>query len=441
MDPILKILRRSQEIVVEGEWAFNKKASYVLPKQGWKLHISATLLSAPVVLKRCLPCLLRKEVHFKIVPNIFKLDKLNQGKFGLPQMGKFITVYPKSDGHALRLAELLHKATRGLKGPLILSDRPFRKDSLVHYRYGSFTEEAAGKKIKDERLIYFNPPDWVTDPFIKNKSADFQKSKSNLFGGRFLILSCLYQGAGGGVYRALDLGLKKPRQVILKEARKHAVEDLLGRDARKRLRHEALILKKLSDLKSVPTFYKLFQLDGNLYLAREYFAGKSLEHIMADQFKKKKFIPESEIKEFGIKLCEAIEPIHLRGIILRDLKPFHIIISSKGVRIIDFETAYNKTKREIPFTGLSKGFSSPQLAQGWPPSVTDDIYSLGSVLYYMLTNTNPALAPIKRGPRAIYKYNPKVSKKMREVVLTTLHSDLTKRFNSVRELKKALLKV
>lgn len=90
---------------------------------------------------------------------------------------------------------------------------------------------------------------------------------------------------------------------------------------------------------------------------------------------------------------------------------------------------------------MSKGFSSPQLAQGCPPSVTDDVYSIGSVLYYMLTNKNPALAPIKRGPRAIYKYNPKVSEKMKEIVLTALHSDLTKRFKSVRELKRALLQV
>lgn len=452
MDPILKILRKSG-VIVEREWAFNKKASYPLPKQGWKIHISATILSAPVVLKCCLPLLLKEKVHFKIVPNISKLDKLNQGKFGLSQMGKFITVYPRSDEHALKLAKLLDKATRGFEAPLILSDRPFRKDSLVHYRYGSFLTDKkfnskysyirnhSGKKIKDKRVIYYNPPNWVTNPFVDNAHNISQKPKSKLFGGKFIILGCLYQGAGGGVYRALDLGFKKPRQVILKEARKHAVEDLLGRDARKRLKNEVLILKKLSDLKSVPTFYKLLSLDGSLYLSMEYFPGKSLEHIMADQCKKRKFIPKDEIKNFGIKLCEIVDFIHSKGVVLRDFKPFHIIISSAGIRIIDFETAYDMKREDIPFTGLSKGFSSPQLAQGHPPSVTDDIYSIGSVLYYMLTNINPATAPIKKGPRAILKYNPRVSKRMREVVLTTLHSDFAKRFKSVAELKDALLRI
>lgn len=322
MDPILKILKASKGVIIKGEWALNRKAGYKLPKQGWKLHISATLLLAPVVLKRCLPLLLKEKMHFKIVSTISLLNKINQGKFGLSQMGKFITVYPKSDKHAVKLAKLLDSVAKGLEGPIILSDRSFRTNSLVHYRYGSFLVSKdstignfyiigpSGKKIEDKRGIYYNPPDWVVDPFASVSRDATQQQEPRLFGSKFLILACLYQGAGGGVYRALDLkSSEKPQQVVLKEARKHAAEDLLGRDARKRLEHEASILKKLSGLKPAPKFYELFGVDENLYLSMEYILGRSLEHFMKDQCKKKKFIPERTVKNFGIKLCEAVQPI------------------------------------------------------------------------------------------------------------------------------------
>lgn len=127
---------------------------------------------------------------------------------------------------------------------------------------------------------------------------------------------------------------------------------------------------------------------------------------------------------------------------MRDLKPFHIKLHPEGIRILDFEIAYDITqKKAVPYSGISRGFSSPQLVKGYPPSVADDVFSIGSVLYYMLTNINPALAPIKKGPRGILKYNPKVSRKMKEIVLTALHSDLQRRFGSVFELKEALANV
>lgn len=454
MDPILKILKASHLVVVKKEWAFNQKADYNLPKQGWKLHVSATIRSAPIVLKRCLPLLLKKSVHFKIASHISMLDKMNQGKLGLSQMGKFVTVYPKSDKHAVGLAKILDKATKGLEGPLILSDCPFRKNSLIHYRYGSFLEsknsstrdfyiiDPVGKKVEDERNIHYHSPDWAINPFVSSNKVASRKKKTGLFGGKFLILACLYQGPGGGVYRALDLSSKKPRQVIVKEGRKHAAEDLLGRDARERLKHEVLILKKLSGLKPVPKFYELFSLNENLYLSMEYISGKSLEHLMREQCKENEFISEKKVRNFGIKLCEVIKLIHSKGIVIRDLKPFHIMINPKGIRILDFETAHDITEKEpIPYPGISRGFSSPQLARGDFPSVTDDVFSIGSVLYYMLTNVNPATTTIKKGPRGILKYNPRVNRKMKEVILAALHSELGKRIRSVSELKEALTNV
>ena len=94
--------------------------------------------------------------------------------------GKFLTVYPADDDQAVRLAEACHQATEGLAGPVILSDRPYRPGSLVHYRYGGFSGPPAidadgvvvhlirapdGEPLPDERTASYRAPSWLTDPF------------------------------------------------------------------------------------------------------------------------------------------------------------------------------------------------------------------------------------------------------------------------------------
>src|SRR5215210_7948523 len=84
------------------------------PEQGWKLHVSADPTSAEAVLRSALPVLLAEDASFKVVSSVLQLGLLNNGGGGLNQVGKFITVYPKDDEQAVRLAVALDEATRGL---------------------------------------------------------------------------------------------------------------------------------------------------------------------------------------------------------------------------------------------------------------------------------------------------------------------------------------
>jgi hypothetical protein len=108
--------------------------------QGWKLHISACASSAPEVIRRAIPILLRESASFKLAASEGFLNDLNEGHGGLSQVGKFLTVYPSDDAEAVRLACDLDKALTGLRGPRVPSDRPLRAGSLVNYRYGRFTD-------------------------------------------------------------------------------------------------------------------------------------------------------------------------------------------------------------------------------------------------------------------------------------------------------------
>jgi len=119
------------------------------PAQGWKLHVSATPASAAAVLERSLPVLLGGDSGFKFARTPDHVARLNARHTPRGHSGKFLTVYPRTDDEAVRLAAALHEATAGLPGPRVLSDRPYTPDSLVHYRYGAFIEQ---RRISNDGL-------------------------------------------------------------------------------------------------------------------------------------------------------------------------------------------------------------------------------------------------------------------------------------------------
>src|SRR6185503_19225848 len=129
----------------EGEtiWRYSRSDNVQLPEQGWKLHVSATILSANKTLSRVAPYLKRHDILFKAPCSLEELEKLNAGLFyGYSQVGKFLTVYPRNDSEALCLASELDRLTKGLPAPVVPFDSQFGPGSNVFYRYGSFSNDA-----------------------------------------------------------------------------------------------------------------------------------------------------------------------------------------------------------------------------------------------------------------------------------------------------------
>jgi hypothetical protein len=116
-----------------------KDSSVTELAQGWKLHVSATVLSAPEVLAACAPILVEARCQFKFAHSRAVLGELNDPRTPRGMSGKFITAYPTDDDMLLALAARLHEVTREMAGPRILSDARLHPDSLVHYRYGAFS--------------------------------------------------------------------------------------------------------------------------------------------------------------------------------------------------------------------------------------------------------------------------------------------------------------
>ncbi|MGH8994011.1 MAG: class IV lanthionine synthetase LanL, partial [Acidimicrobiia bacterium] len=249
-------------------WAHVTPAGGTLPDQGWKLHVSATEESAVDVLAAVGPVLLGEGVAFKFAAGLGYVRMLNSSNADRASSGKFLTVYPADDDQARRIAAAAHAATTGLAGPVILSDRPYRPGSLVHYRYGGFTGRYAidgdglvvhllrtpdGDLVADERRPGYSAPAWVADPFQPpepeagagapadaNSRPAKSQAQSVLLNDRYLVTAVLAHANKGGTFLATDRHTGET--VVVKEGRPH-VATTAGGDARHAIRHEARMLE------------------------------------------------------------------------------------------------------------------------------------------------------------------------------------------------------
>jgi len=190
-------------------WRYSRRPLKTDPVQGWKIHISATILSASDVFARTFPVLNAHRALYKVPAKLSFLAHLNSGDAGYSQIGKFITVYARSDDEAATLARKLHHVTFGCAAPEIPFDVRYRSRSAVYYRYGSYVNgqegalsfiiDSVGKAHPDKRAPRSAVPYWLKDP-INKRLIRPSKSRSPL-GLEFLVHKALAQRGKGGYLR------------------------------------------------------------------------------------------------------------------------------------------------------------------------------------------------------------------------------------------------
>jgi serine/threonine protein kinase len=200
--------------------------------------------------------------------------------------------------------------------------------------------------------------------------------------GRYRILGELGRGAMGIVYKAEDPNLD--RTVALKTI--IVDEDAEGRaEYHKRFILEAKAAGKLNHPNIVTTF-DCGEHDGLAYLAMELMEGTDLRSRML-----KESIPPAEAVEIARQVAEGLAYAHERGVVHRDIKPGNIMLNKQGmVKIMDFGLARMRAADHKTSTGMVLGtprYMSPEQISGLPVDQRSDIFSLGIVLYEMLTGT------------------------------------------------------
>ena len=380
-------------------WRYSRADKTADIRQGWKLHIAATILSAGRILKTVAPYLNRRDVQFKGPDSLDELQKLNAGlEYGYSQVGKFITVYPRSPHEAKSLIRELHQLTRGLPAPHIPFDFRFRPDSIVFYRYGSFealeVEDANGcpvpalrgedgRLVPDPRYAATARPEWVPALFA-NEGLPSSQDRS-LFKA-YRPFKSLTQRGKGGVYKAFDFTSAPPQLCILKEGRRFGETSWDNTDGASLVAHEEVVLRSLQT-KGVPApaVIASFELQRNNYLVTEFIAGITLDELLRKRQRRLRF---DRIVAYAIQLASLIDRIHEAGWAWRDCKPGNLIIGEDGVmRPIDFEgaTPIDVVQRQI----WSTSSFTPDVSVAGSGRLSD-LYALGAVVYFMIAGQLPA---------------------------------------------------
>jgi class IV lanthipeptide synthase len=382
---------------VESIWRFGEKLPAGMPDQGWKIHVAATILNARDVLETVGPILSGAGVLFKAPATLIELKKINCGLYyGFSQVGKFITVFPTSEGMAIDLVKTLCAATANLHGPTVPYDKRACRNGLIYYRFGSFSGDTVrlhdGTIVPDVREPNRAVPMWISDPFVGVCNIEELRGEQNAFRTSFLAFEALSQRGKGGVYRALDIRKCPSGFSVIKEGRQHGETDWDGRDGRWRVGHEERVLNLLrSRGVAVPKVLIDFDYCGSKFLALEHIEGQNLQELSTLSGR----LSLGESLNLAGQIARLLAEIHEGGWIWRDCKPLNFIANSEGVvRPLDFEGACDMNKKDkAPWGTL--GYVPPE----WPMNsgTAQDLYALGATVHHLLSGRAPqgrTLAPI-----------------------------------------------
>ncbi len=264
--------------------------------------------------------------------------------------------------------------------------------------------------------------------------------------GHYQVLEKIGAGGMGVVYRARDERLD--RDVALKVLPAGTLSD---EPSRKRFRNEALTLSQLNH-PNIAVVFDFDTQDGVDFLAMELVVGVTLAEKL-----KGGALPENDVTALGTQVVEALEEAHERGVVHRDLKPGNIVVTAKGrAKVLDFGLAKllrPVTHEEVTAESLAQTqagtamgtlpYMSPEQLRGETVDARTDLYAAGAVLYEMATGrrafpqTQPPLvidSILHQPPQPPRELNGQISAGLEAVILKALEKELTRRYQSAKEL-------
>lgn len=268
--------------------------------------------------------------------------------------------------------------------------------------------------------------------------------RGSVFAGRYEILEELGEGGMGKVYRAVDKKINE--EVSLKLIRPEIAAD---KNTIERFGNELKLARKIAH-RNVCKMYHLSEEAGTHYIVMEYVRGEDLKGMIRMMGQ----MSPGQVVSIAKQVCKGLAEAHNLGVIHRDLKPQNIMIDRGGnVRIMDFGLARSRRSKGITGAGVMLGtpeYISPEQAETKDVDHRTDIYSLGVILYEMVTGRLPfegetaisiAMKHKSEIPQDPSKYNPQIPEDLNNVVLKCLEKDPENRYQSVREIYDELEKI
>ncbi len=259
--------------------------------------------------------------------------------------------------------------------------------------------------------------------------------------GNYRIIREVGKGGMATVYLGTQISLD--RNVAIKELMPALLTD---QEMVQRFKREAKASASLTH-EGIVNIYDFWKDRNSFYLAMEYLEGKNLEEILDATGP----LPVSAATMIATRVADALHYSHQRGIIHRDVKPSNIFITRRGeIKLTDFGIAYTPQEPTLTQKGIAIGtpaYMSPEQVRGQRPDQRSDIFSLGIVIYELLTGTRPFAADDEEGVvTKILEKRPKLPKminadipwRLQWIILRCLRKKPRRRFQNMEDLRIAL---
>jgi len=257
------------------------------------------------------------------------------------------------------------------------------------------------------------------------------------FAGRYQIIEELGHGGMGKVYRALDRELNE--EVALKLIRPEIASERKTLD---RFRSELRTARRISH-RNIGRMYELMDEKGTHFITMEYVPGEDLKSAI-HRFGR---LPIGKSLSIARQVAEGLAEAHRLGVVHRDLKPSNIMIDREGnARILDFGIARTLEEKGITGAGVMIGtpeYMPPEQAEGRDVDRRSDIYSLGIILFEMVTGRAPfegdtplavAMKHKSEAPPSPKTFEPQLSDDLARLILRCLEKDKARRYQTAEEL-------
>jgi serine/threonine-protein kinase len=259
---------------------------------------------------------------------------------------------------------------------------------------------------------------------------------NTLFDGRYRVIRRLGSGGMANVYLAEDEELG--RRVAIKVLDdKHSIDEQFV----ERFRREAKNAASLSH-PNIVSIYDRGEAEGTYYIAMEYIEGRTLKDLILTRGP----LPVEQAASYARQILGAVRFAHRKGIVHRDIKPHNVLVDTDGrLKVTDFGIARAGTSQMTEAGSIigTAQYLSPEQARGAPVDQRSDLYSVGIVLYEMLTSSVPftgdtpveiAMRHISSVPEPPSTRRPDVPEDLDLVVLRALAKDPRERFQTAEEM-------
>jgi serine/threonine protein kinase/Flp pilus assembly protein TadD len=289
------------------------------------------------------------------------------------------------------------------------------------------------------------PVEDISAPLTKTiETPKEELTTGSIFGDRYQIIEELGKGGMGRVYKALDTKIKE--KIALKLIKPEIASD---KKTIERFSNELKFARKIRH-KNVCQMFDLGEYQGTHFITMEYVIGGDLKRLI----RKMGRLSPGQAIAIAKQVCDGLGEAHKHGVVHRDLKPQNIMVDDEGsARIMDFGIARSLEGKGITGAGAMIGtpdYMSPEQVESKETDQRSDIYSLGIILYEMVTGQVPfeGDTPFSIGvkhkseaPKPPKELNEQIPDDLNQVIMKCLEKDKNDRYQSTGELRSELINI